>query len=88
MVENNTWERKEDLENMKELVNKFEKRLEAEVRWQEEINKKWKVKLNINEEEFRKSELPEKYIVKVLFRWNDEKFEDEYLKKLERSWER
>ena len=88
MAENNTWERKEDLENIKELVNKFEKRLEAEVRWQEEINKRWKVKLNINKEEFRKSELPEKYIAKVLFRWNDKKFEDEYLKKLERSWER
>jgi len=32
MAENNTWERKEDLENMKELVNKFKKRLKAEVR--------------------------------------------------------
>ena len=39
MAENNTWKRKEDLENVKKLVNKFEGRLEAKVRWQEEINK-------------------------------------------------
>jgi len=39
-------------------------------------------------EKFRKSKLPEKYIVKILFGWNDKKFEDEYLKKLEKSRER
>jgi len=27
-----------------------------------------------------------KSIVKILFRWNTKKFENEYLKKLERSW--
>ena len=32
MAENNTWEREEDLENIKEIVDKFEGRLEAEVR--------------------------------------------------------
>ena len=39
----------------------------------------------MNAEEFRRSELPEKYIVKVLFRQDDKKFEDEYLKRLERN---
>jgi len=34
---------------------------------------------------FKKSELVEKYIKKILFEWNGRKFEDEYLKKLERS---
>jgi len=73
------------LENAKELVNKFEGRLEAEVRWQEVIDKRWKIKLNMNVEKFRRSELPEKYIAKVLFGWEDKKFEDEYLKRLERN---
>ena len=37
---------------------------------------------------FRESELPEKYMAKILFGWDDRRFEDEYLKKLERSWVR
>ena len=31
-VESDTWKRKENLENAKELVDEFEERLEAEVR--------------------------------------------------------
>ena len=31
--------------------------------------------------DFRRGKLPEKYIVKILYKWNDEKFEDKYLKK-------
>ena len=38
MVENDTWERREDLEHMRELVDKFEGRMGAEVRRQEEVN--------------------------------------------------
>ena len=30
-------------------------------------------------------ELLEKYIAKLLYRWDDKKFEEEYLKKLERN---
>jgi len=30
--------------------------------------KKWKLKLNSNVRKFRRSELPEKYIAKILFR--------------------
>jgi len=48
----------------------------------------WKVKLNPNVKKFRKSELLEKYTIKILFGWNDGKFEDEYLKKLKRNWKR
>jgi len=66
-VENNTWEKEEDLKNAKELVNEFERRLEAEVKQQEGINKRWKIKLNPNVEEFKRSELPEKYIAKILY---------------------
>jgi len=33
-------------------------------------------------------ELLGKYTAKLLYGWNDEKFEDEYLKKLEKNWKR
>ena len=29
-----------------------------------------------------------KYTARILFRWDDKKFEDEYLKELERNWAR
>ena len=67
MAENDIWEKKEDLENTRELVDKFEERMSMEVRRQEGIEKKWKVKLNPKVEEFRRSELPEKYMAKILF---------------------
>jgi len=55
MAENDTWEKKEDLENAKELVNEFEGRLNAEVRRQE-----W--------EEYKKSKLPGRYMARLLYR--------------------
>ena len=67
IVENNTWEKEEDLKNAKELVNEFEGRLEAEVKQQKRINKRWKIKLNPNVKEFKRSELPEKYTIKILY---------------------
>ena len=76
------------MENAKEFINEFEERLEIEVRQQEGIDKMWKIKLNPNVEKYRRSELLEKYIVKILFGWDNKKFEDEYLKKLKKSWER
>jgi len=39
----------------------------------------------IKERDFKRKELPEKYIVKILYKWNNRKFEKEYLKKLERN---
>jgi len=30
-------------------------------------------------------ELPKKYMAKLLYEWDDKKFEEEYLKKLERN---
>ena len=76
------------MENTRELVNKFEERLEAEVRRQEGIEERWKMKLNLRADEFKRSKLPEKYIAKLLFGWDDKKFKDEYLKKLEKNWQR
>jgi len=33
-------------------------------------------------------ELPGKYTVKLLYGWNNEIFEEEYLRKLEQSWKK
>ena len=33
-------------------------------------------------------ELPGKYTAKLLYRWDDRKFEEEYLNKLEKNWKK
>ena len=38
--------------------------------------------------DFRRGELLEKYITKILYRQDDRKFEEKYLKKLERNWQK
>jgi len=66
------------LENAKELVAQFEGRVNVEVRRQEKLD--W-----AEEKDFRREELPGKYMVKMLYEWDDRKFESEYLRKLERN---
>ena len=79
MVEHDSWEKEEDLENIKKLVAEIEGRMNIEVRRQE--------KLDLAEKkDFRKVELPGKYTVRMLYGWDNGKFENEYLKKLERNW--
>ena len=41
--------------------------------------------LNLKGEIFKRSELLRKYTAKILFEWNDRRFRNKYLKKLERS---
>jgi len=60
-VEYNIWKREEDLENTKEVVVEFEKRLSAEVRRQEKLNM-------IEESDFRREKLLGKYMVKMLYK--------------------
>jgi len=78
MVEYDIWEKEENLENAREAVEKFEGRMSAKVRRQEKLDR-------IEERDFRRRKLPGKYMAKMLYRWDDEKFEEEYLRKLERS---
>jgi len=60
-VEINIWKKEKNLENTKKAVVGFEKRISAEVRQQK--------KLNLAEErDFRRRELLEKYIAKILYR--------------------
>ena len=43
------------------------------------------MKLNPRADEFKRSELLEKYMAKLLFGWDNRKFENEYWKKLEKN---
>ena len=72
-AEGDTWERRENLKNAEELIEEFE-RGRVEVRRQEgEVD------------EYRRIELLEKYMAKLLYGWDDQKFEEEYLNKLEKN---
>ena len=69
-----TWERRENLKNAEELIEEFEQG-GIEVRRQEgEV------------EEYKRMELLGKYTAKLLYGWDNQKFEEEYLNKLERNW--
>ena len=75
-VEGDTWERKENLKNAEELIEEFKQR-EVVVRRQVE-----------EEEEYKRMELLGKYTAKLLYGWDDQRFEEEYLNKLEKNWKR
>jgi len=40
----------------------------------------------MNKKDFRRGKLSGKYMAKMLYGWDDGKFEKEYLKKLKRNW--
>ena len=87
-VEENTWVGLENLKNAMEKVEEFEKgRFEEEIQ-RIRMKKGKEMKLNPEAEEFRRGELPGKYMAKLLYEWDDKKFDEEYLKKLERNWNR
>ena len=52
--------------------------MSAEVRRQKGIEERWKVKMDLEAEKFRRSELLGKYTVKILFGWDNKKFENKY----------
>ena len=58
----------------------FKKRIIAEIR-QEKLD-------IVKERDFRRGELLKKYIAKVLYSWDNRKFGEEYLKNLERNWQK
>ena len=77
-MEYNSQEREEDLENTKELVAEFEGKMSTKVRRQEKLDM-------VEEKNFRREELLEKYTAKMLYRWDDRRFEN---KQLEKNWQR
>jgi len=67
MAEENMWEGVENLKNMMEKVEEFEKgRFEEEI-WRIRIKKEKEMKLNLEAEEFRRGKLPGKYTAKLLY---------------------
>jgi len=79
MVEHDIWKRKEDLGNAREVLEEFEERINTEIRRQEKLDM-------AEERDFRRGELPGKFTAKMLYRWDNRKFEKEYLRKLEKNW--
>jgi len=81
-AEEDTWESRENLKNVIELVEEFEReygrREEEEARRQEA-------------EEDRKifsRELPERYMAKLLYRWGNKRYNREYWRRMEKNWRR
>ena len=55
--------------------------MNTEVRRQKKLDK-------TKERNSKRRELPGKYMVKILYGWDNRKFENKYLKKLERNWQK
>ena len=75
-IEEDTWKPRENLENVQELVDRFEGEYREEAR---RIKKR-------NLKEDCKGELPGRYTAKLLYRWDNKKFNREYWGRLERNW--
>ena len=69
------------MKNIEEVLEEFEGRMNVKVRRQEKIDMAEK-------RDFRREELSGKFTAKMLYGWDDGKFEEEYLKKLEKNWRR
>jgi len=76
MVEEDTWEPRENLGNAEDLVKEFE----------EEYGEIERAKKRRNREENRKGELLGRYTAKMLYGWDDKRFNEEYWGRLERNW--
>ena len=76
------------MKNTIKKIEEFEKgRFKEEIQ-RIRLRKGNKMKLNLEAEEFRRGELPERYTAKLLYGWDDKNFDEKYLKKLERNWNR
>ena len=69
--------RKENLGNTKKVVEEFEKEYQQDMK---DVRKQER-----EEETFRRRELPERFMVRKLFRWSDKKYNEEYWVRLERT---
>ena len=80
IVEGNTWESRENLENVGDLLREFEKeyrRDHREVRQQEQVD---------DIEDYYRGELPGQYIARKLFGWLYGEYNCQYWQRLERNW--
>ena len=87
-AERNIWEGLENLKNTMKKIEELEKgRFEEKIQ-RIRMKKEKEIKLNPEAEEFKRGELPGKYTAKLLYGWDDKKFNEEYWKKLEKNWNR
>ena len=63
---------------MKAVLEDFEGKMKAEIRRQEKLDR-------AEEQDFRRKELPGKFMARMLYGWDNGKFEEKYLKKLEKN---
>ena len=76
MAEEDIWEPRENLENVQKLVNRFE----------EEYKEGTKRIKKRNMKKDCEEELPRRYTAKLLYRWDNRKFNREYQGRLEENW--
>ena len=76
MAEEDTWEPRENLGNTEDLVKEFKK----------EYGEIGRVRKRRNRKEDRREELLGRYMTKILYGWDDKRFDEEYWGWLERNW--
>ena len=79
MVEEDTWENRENLENTKESVKEFERI------YGEEIEELRQQELEKEEKEFSQ-ELPKKFMAKLLYSWRKKRYKREREKRWDKNW--
>ena len=77
MAKEDTWEKEENLGNTQEAVQEYKREYERVAR-----------RIRKEDGAYSRSELPGRYTAKLLYGWDNGKFEREYLEKLERSWKK
>ena len=65
------------MKNVMKKIEEFEKERFKEEIWRIRMKKEKEMKLNPEAEEFRRRELPGRYTVKLLYGWDDKKFDKE-----------
>ena len=82
MVEEDTWESRENLKNAMKLVEEFERNYSREE--EEEVRRQ---EAREDKKAFNR-ELPGRYMAKLLYGWGDKKYDQEYWTHMEENWRR
>ena len=80
MVESDIWKGKENLENTKKAIEKYEREYRRDM---EDVRRQEK-----EEGTFQRGKLLGRFMARKLFRWSDKRYDKEYWARLERNWRR
>jgi len=78
MAESDTWEGRENLKNVQEAIEEFEREYRQDM---EDVARQEREKRT-----FRRGELPGRFTVRKLYRWSDKQYDQEYWGRMERNW--